>query len=84
MPVTYLHSDAVIKYLPALDVEPSQGWHTQCDIERQARLAWAEKLECVGASRRITSNKGASLTFISYGTSREVPGCPSLTASCRE
>ena len=48
MPVTYLHSDAVIKYLPALDVEPSMGWHTQCDIERQARLAWAEKLECVG------------------------------------
>jgi len=75
VPVTYQHSDAVIKYLPALDVEPSMGWKTQCDIVRQATLASSNNSECAGASKRITSMSGASLAFTSYGTLHKVLGC---------
>jgi len=74
VPVTYQHSDAVIQYLPALDVEPSLGWQTQCDIVRQARLGSSDNLECAGASKRTTSMSGASLAFTSYGTLHKVLG----------
>ena len=69
IPITYLHSDGVIKYRPELDVEIRNGWRTQCDFEKPAALGPQEyhKLECVGTSKRTTSKSGASFEFTFYG-----------------
>jgi len=66
---TYLHSDGVIRYLPALDVDTRDGWRTQCDLEKLAALGPPDllKLECVGTSKRTTSKSGASFEFTFYG-----------------
>ena len=69
IPITYLHSDGVIRYLPTLDVDIQDGWRTQCDSEKLAALGRPEyhKLECIGTSKRTTSKSGASFEFTFYG-----------------
>jgi len=66
---TYMHSDGVIRYRPALDVDIQDGWRTLCDSEKLAALGPPEyqKLECVGTSKRTTSKSGASFEFTFYG-----------------
>jgi len=88
--VTYQHTDAMIVYQPRVDVEPAEGWRMECDEEIASRLSRPQYklLDCIGASRRLTTRRGASLSFTIFGASKisafpdprtnDVETCPHL------